>query len=329
MPTTDERPIASGAAEEMLAAAGRAPSSHNSQPWDLRWSDGTLVIRGDPRRALTVADPDGRELRLACAAALVNARTVARARGYRPSVTLLPDQSDPWLFGQIRLGPEAPPSPLDLDLAAAVWRRRTDRGAFQDVPIARQLRHRLCRAARREQSWLVFVDEPVERRRLRDTAGEAHRTQWRDPAFRAEWSHWIGHDRTAGDGLPTDPSRRAPAPDGRWRLRDYGASPEDEPARPEAHVEPEPTIAVVATFHDTPLAQLRAGMAMQVVLLTAATRGAAASFVTPPLEIPEHRERVRTLLGSGLWPQMVLRLGYGGAGMPPRRPTGSTAPPTE
>lgn len=314
--------------EEILTAAARAPSSHNSQPWDLRWSDGALEVRGDPTRTLPVSDPDGRELRLACGAALVNARTVIRAGGHRAHIRLLPDHDDPWLVGRVRVGSALRPAPHELDLAAAVWRRRTDRGAFRDAPLGRELRHALGQAARREQVWLVFVDDPADRRALREIAGDAHRAQQRDPAFRAEWNHWIGHDRATDDGLPADLARHAPVPDGRWRLRDFGEVGDVARPRRVTPVEPEPTVAVVATFHDTPLAQVQAGMGMQEVLLTATVRRSAASFLASPLELPEYRRRVRDLVGGGLQAQMVLRLGYGGAGVaPPRRSVGTTAPP--
>jgi hypothetical protein len=57
---------------------------------------------------------------------------------------------------------------------------------------------------------------------------------------------------------------------------------------------------------------------MEQVLLTGTARGLGASFVAPPVELREHREAVRDLLGGGLWPQVILRLGFGG--LPPATP---------
>lgn len=78
-------------------------------------------------------------------------------------------------------------------------------------------------------------------------------------------------------------------------------------------------IATLATVGDTAVEWLRAGQALQRVLLIATMRGLAASFMTQPLEVPEIRE----LMNAGpLQPtaQMVLRFGYGEpAAASPRR----------
>ena len=54
----------------VLEAAGRAPSVHNTQPWAFRVAPDVIELHSDPARRLPVADPDDRELRLACGAAL-------------------------------------------------------------------------------------------------------------------------------------------------------------------------------------------------------------------------------------------------------------------
>jgi hypothetical protein len=59
---------------------------------------------------------------------------------------------------------------------------------------------------------------------------------------------------------------------------------------------------------------------MQQVLLTATARGVGASFIAPPVELPDVRTEVRSLLGGVMWPQVVLRLGRGRPTYPtPRR----------
>lgn len=68
---------------------------------------------------------------------------------------------------------------------------------------------------------------------------------------------------------------------------------------------------MIGTFADQPIDRLRAGQAMQRVLLTATADGIDASFISQPVEVPAIRARLRDLLGGGLWPQIVLRLGYG------------------
>ncbi|MFC5139877.1 Acg family FMN-binding oxidoreductase [Actinomycetospora rhizophila] len=308
---------------ELLRAGASAPSSHNSQPWRLRWHDDAVEVHGDPGRRLEAADPDGRELRIACGAAIANVRLTVRAQGRRAHAQLLPDRDDPWFYGRVRPGAPWPPAGWEVELARAVRRRHTDRHPFSDRPLPAALRNQLVRAAWRESCRLVIVDDRPLRRGLLALTAEAHHQQQSDPAFRAEWARWIGSGERAGDGLSPELARLAPRPDDAWRPRDFGgAAPQHErELDAEGPGEHEPTIAVVTSFDDGALAQVRAGLAMQQVLLTATARGLGASFVAPPLEVAAIRVRVRALLGGVLWPQVVLRLGWGRPVHPtPRRP---------
>ena len=307
-----------GEIADLLRAGAAAPSSHNSQPWRLDWIDGAVEVRGEPDRVLRVADPDARELRVACGAAIANVRLAIRAQGRRAHTSLLPDETDPWFYARIRPGSVSPTAPWERELATAIHHRRTNRRAFFPPPISQRHRDDLLRAAERQRCWLVYLDDDADRRRLREVTTAAHRSQRSDPAFVREWEHWVGHPDRSSDGVPPELSQRAPRPDGPWRIRDFGppvGTLEEDPTRrtdrPVDGPEEEPTIAVVATVLDGARSHLEAGEAMQQVLLTATARGLAASFVAPPREIPERRGEVRTLVGGGLWPQAVLRLGRG------------------
>lgn len=296
----------------LVEAAARAPSSHNAQPWLLSWHDGTVELRGDPRRALPVADPEDRELRVACGAALANLRLAVRAQGRRAHVRLLPDSDDPWLLGAVGIGGPLPPSDAERELAHAIDRRRTDRSAMSGRGIGRALREGLLRVGQRERAWPVFLDAPADRRRFAALNARAHAEQQADPAFRAEWEHWIGTSARDGTGLPAAVAGLAPRPDGAWRLRDFGdvGEPGDvTDERPRAVPDEWPVLLVVATTADHPLAHLHAGLAMQHILLLATARGLGASFVTPALEVPGTRSELREVLGGAVWPQIVLRLG--------------------
>ena len=64
-----------------VAAAVRAPSMHNTQPWRFRLADGALEVLADHRRRLPRADPHGWALRVACGAAVFNARLAFAVAG--------------------------------------------------------------------------------------------------------------------------------------------------------------------------------------------------------------------------------------------------------
>jgi hypothetical protein len=96
---------------DVLRAAGRAPSLHNSQPWLFRVTDDVIELHADPDRRLPATDPQDRELRLACGAALFNLRIAVHGFGVRPRVTVLPDRDRPGLVALVHRGAAGPPTP--------------------------------------------------------------------------------------------------------------------------------------------------------------------------------------------------------------------------
>ena len=86
-----------------------------------------------------------------------------------------------------------------------------------------------------------------------------------------------------------------------------------------AWFEEEPQLAVLSTRFADRADWLRAGQALQRVLLVATIRGFAASPLTQPLEVAD-AWLVRDPQSGMEYPQMILRLGYGLPVSPPRRP---------
>ena len=315
-------PVGALSAEQVrsvLVAATAAPSLHNSQPWRLCSTSAGIELYADRTRALPAADPDHRELVLACGAALLNLRLAIRALGFYPDVRTFPDPSQPDLLAIVRPAGRHPTTPADRALAAAIGHRRTNRRPFVPTPIPTPLRHQLRRAAEIERAWLATV-APTQLPTLRTLAHRAHHIQQQDSGFMAEWVHWTGRDAHAVDGVPARNSGPAPEPHDDWVLRDFSAG-QAAPRLPGKDFEPDPLIVIIGSFLDGPPMQLQAGQAMQRVLLTATAAGLSASFLSSVVEVPTTRQELRELLGGGLWPQTVLRIGYGSpVAATPRRP---------
>jgi hypothetical protein len=68
-------------------------------------------------------------------------------------------------------------------------------------------------------------------------------------------------------------------------------------------------VAILVTNVDQRLDWVRAGQALQRVLLAASAHGVAAALHSQPMELPELREFVRVRLSSRAYPQMLLRFG--------------------
>lgn len=299
-----------------VADAVRAPSLHNTQPWRFRLRDGGIELAVDPTRRLPATDPSGWGARIACGAALYNLRLALAVAGTPASVRLRPYPADPDVVA--RLVPDLPrrPTPVELDLHAAVARRFSNRQPFRPDPVPADLRWRLAEAARVEQCWLELVIGTSAVNAFAELAHSAHRVLERDPAYRTERVGWT-RDEPAPDGVPASAGGPRSAPQDLLPQRDFGGRPRS----PGRDFEQEPLVAVVIAAGNTATDQVVAGQALQRVLLTATDAGLAVSLLSQPIEVPGARERLRRSLGRFGTPQMVLRIGYGQPGRPtPRRP---------
>jgi nitroreductase len=314
-------PVGSLSAEQaslVLGAAIQAPSRHNSQPWRFGYSRSEFSLFADTTRTLAAADPDHRELLLACGAALLNLRLAIRAQDVHADVRLCPDPRNRDLLAVVRPEGHSPIAPADRRVAHAIPSRRTNRRPFSDGVITEPVRHALRQAAEREQSWLAILSTS-QLPTMRELVRQAHHVQLADPHFQAEWSRWTGPDSESPDGVPATQAGPSPKPRDPWVLRDFSGG-QGWWRVPGKDFEERPLIAVVGSFHDLPIARLQAGQAMQRVLLTATTHGLSASFLSQVVEVPAVRRQVRELIGGGLWPQTVLRIASGSPVAPtPRR----------
>lgn len=118
----------------VLSLATLAPSSHNAQPWRWRVGSESLHLYADPSRRLPRSDPDRRDLLLSCGATLHHCTVALAAMGWHASVHRLPDPAEPSHLAAVTVEPQRPDD-LDVMLADAVGRRRSDRRPFSGWPV--------------------------------------------------------------------------------------------------------------------------------------------------------------------------------------------------
>lgn len=295
-----------------LQLATRAPSVHNSQPW--RWKvqlatpQPRLELFANPDLHLRSVDPDGRGLTLSCGAALHHCVVALAALGWRCKVHRLPDPAEPDHLASVELfGPEPGglPEQVNVALAAAIPRRRTDRRVFSGWPVAAADIALMGARAARAGVMLRQIDALDRLNTVVQRAVTAHRT---DYDYLAELATWSGrYGSVAGVPARSVPAPNAGAPiPGRLFADPLLAQPPGAAPAGERSV-----MLALGTEDDDRLAQLRAGEATSVVLLTATALGLASCPVTEPLEIAETRALVRRdVFGTSGYPQMLLRVGW-------------------
>lgn len=317
-------PVRAGPAERLrslLSYAVLAPSRHNAQPWLFEIEGDELRVHADASRALPEVDPDGRELAMACGAAVLNLRLAAAHFGHATTTELVPGYRSDGLLARVRLE-ERRASPPELEsLFEAMALRRTNRLPLDGRDPPDGLVTRLLREAREEGASLRPIDG-AQRRGVAELIAEGDRLQWTSPRFRSEVASWTRRNGTSRrDGVPgyAEGLSDAAALVHPLRLR------LSSPARAEAERDRRRALAtrallVLSTARDGKADWIAAGEALQRILLRAAAAGLYASYFNQPIECRGLRERLREALGMRGFPQILLRLGYGAeVRAPPRR----------
>ena len=303
-----------GTVRTVLSLASRAPSVHNTQPW--RWLVGTqsLHLYSDVSRQLPNIDPDGRDLILSCGAALNHCVVALAAVGWQAKVTRLPNPADPNHLATIELSRSTADS-LDTALAAAIPRRRTDRRHYSSwtVPVG-DIALMAARAARNGVT-LCQVDD-IDKLHMIVAESVWHHMSH---DYHMELTEWSGRYASIA-GVP---ARNTPKSDPRAKIPSrYFAGPALAMSPGSSPADDNAVVLALGTRSDDRMAQLRAGEATSLVLLTATAMGLASCPVTEPLESAETRAAVRSdIFGDSSYPQMLLRVGWAPINADPLPPT--------
>jgi nitroreductase len=314
----------SEALSEAAAAAGAAPSIHNTQPWRWRVHPDGLDLYAERDRQLVATDPDGRMLTISCGAGLHHARVALAAEGWRATVFRLPDAADPDLLARITIDERTRATDEAKRMYHAVRLRHTDRRPVTWERISSDMLATLVKAATDEGVQLqVLREHQVDD--LAVAVEHAAEVDADNPAIQAELRHWTGGERGEGAGIPDEAiPERSPQTNvpGRTFARP-GSLPiggdHDRTA----------TYAILYGDTDDAAGWLRAGEALSAVWLTAAEFGVGVTPISEAVEMPASRQALRRTLSFFGWPYLAMRLGIPDYGHPepphtPRLPTEQT-----
>jgi nitroreductase len=287
-----------------LTLAIRAPSVHNTQPWRWYVGENSLHLYANRSLQLHSTDPDGRDLMISCGIALNHCVVAFAALGWQAKVHRFPNPADPNHLAAIQFKPY-PAGEVDIALAAEMPDRRTDRRHYSSRPVpATDIALMGARAARagvmlRKVEGLTHLSLLVAR------AAEQHAASY---DYLDELTTWSGRYASQAGVLAHSTPKLDPAAAIPRRI--FAGAAMDESSGAQAAFD-NAVVLGLGTRDDDDVAQLRAGEATSLVLLTCTVLGLASCPITEPLEISEIREEVRTdVFGDSGYPQMLLRIGW-------------------
>ncbi len=302
-------PAVTDALARAAAAARRAPSIHNSQPWHWWVGDAGLDLHLERDRQLGSTDPEGRLAVMSCGAALHHARTVLAAGGWQVEVTLLPDPADPDHLAHLSVYDRRPATAGTVRRARAILQRHTDRRPAGGTPVDGGRLLAVTAAVQEEGVWLYVLprDRIIE---LGSAVSYAQRAEVADDRWRAELAELAGGTRPGGTGVPDsaipDRPTQTTVPS-----RDFGY-----PGALSVGTGHElgATFAILHGPRDTPVDWLRAGQALSAAWLISTELGVSLVPMSAAVEVPAPRQVLRRLLSGAGQPYLVLRLGMADPG---------------
>jgi hypothetical protein len=295
--------------DEAVRLATRAPSVHNTQPWQWRYAAGTMDLFADQTRRLALEDPLGRSLFISCGAALDHFVVAMRARGWGSWVRRFPDPQIPSLLASIRFQ-KKPALERSVRWAGVIERRRSDRRPMSSWPVPDQQIEALRQVASEHGAVLEVLENAVDIHVWESLAASVIEHHESDTAYERELAKWSCVPPHSRSGVPADnlvadhASKWGPPSPERFPPGTLTSGP-DEPSPPQA------VPLLVTTSSEDPLSCLRAGEALSAVLLEATWRGLTTRIESQVVEVDAARRILEDrVLEDTRSAQLLIRVGW-------------------
>jgi hypothetical protein len=285
--------------------ACRAPSLHNSQPWQWIAEGVGLHLYVDRSRILPSTDKAGREAHIGCGAMLDHLCVAMAAAGWTADIDRFPDPNDSSHLASLDFSPMGRVTDKHRDRADAIRHRRTDRLPFAAPRNWESLEPLLHNAVDAKAVYLdVIADE------LRPELARASRLteslRLYDSSYHNELFWWTGHFENI-DGIPRSSLLSAAENDRVDVGRTFPVSVHNE--RPFGIGPDQSTVLVLSTDKDTRDDALRCGEALSALLLECTLAGMATCTLSHLTELQASRHLIGNLTGRAAMPQLLIRVG--------------------
>ncbi|MRH87625.1 NAD(P)H nitroreductase [Nocardia sp. SYP-A9097] len=310
-------PVPSGEIiERAVRLSGRAPSLHNSQPWQWVFDGTALRLYSVRGRMLPSTDESGRQMLISCGAALGHLRAALSSFGWHTRVAYFPNPTRHEHLATVTFAEARIVTDADRERAAAIERRRTDRLPF-GPPANRQDLEIVLRIAIDEADAVLTVLPDAARPELAHASRLSAALRRYDADYQAELLWWTGHSFGSAGIPPT--SRLSAAEQARVEVNRTFPTVTDADRRAATPVDA--ALVVALSTGDSPTEWVRCGVALSTLLLECTVLGFATCPLTHLTELPHSRAVIRTVTGSTEPPQVLVRIGTVPADERPPRPT--------
>jgi hypothetical protein len=301
--------------------ACRAPSLHNSQPWQWVAEDVGLHLYVDRSRILYSTDKSGREAHISCGAVLHHLRVAMAAAGWTAKVERFPDPNNPDHLASFDFSPMGFVPDVHRRRADAILHRRTDRLSFAAPRNWESLKPVLHNAVDVGRVHLDAVADEL-RPELAKASKLTESLRRYDSSYQTELNWWTGHFENS-DGIPRSSLVSAAESDRVDVGRTFPVSAHNE--RRPGFGQDQSTVLVLSTDEDTRDDAVRCGEALSAVLLECTLAGMATCTLSHLTELQASRHLIGILTGRAAMPQLVIRVGEAPVldevpPMTPRRP---------
>jgi hypothetical protein len=303
--------------------ACRAPSLHNSQPWQWVAEGAGLHLYVDHSRILYSTDKSGREALISCGAVLDHLRVAMAAAGWTAHVDRFPDPNNLDHLASFEFSPMSRVTDEDRRRADAILHRRTDRLPFATLENWEALEPVLRDAVDARRVHLDVIAKEL-RPELARASRLTESLRFYNSSYHDELYWWTGHFENS-DGIPRSSLLSADENDRVDIGRVFPVSAHDE--RSAGFGQDQSLVLVLSTDEETHADALRSGEALSAVLLECTLAGKATCTLTQLTELWSSRDLIGTLTGRAAMQQIVIRIGEALAHgevppMTPRRPIG-------
>lgn len=292
--------------EKLAYVAGyaeSAPELFGVRPWSLVVTGSGIEVHLERSLRLKSADSDGRESTIAAGAALFFLRLALRCHLLESEIVHAHSLDERSLVARLTVVGRASPSPSELEMFAILTGEPGETISVPPLDVLAPDLQEIGVAAREEGAVVRYVQNDF----LRDAtismlqAGDLlhyHAEEQRN-AFRS----WLG---VTWDQAPRSGTSEFVT----WEVASHELS---EALHGSPHQSGAlPAIAVICTDHDDEENWLKAGLALGHIHLLTSALGMCSTVFNQPLQVPGMRARFARETGFRNFPQVVVRVGYGG-----------------